>query len=181
MIRRTLQGGLLATVALFALVPTAAVAAESDHVVPAPLVATAPHRAHVLFPDSARNAPVSHRARHATRWCHHHARHHHFRHHCHVRRTHHIRHVHHATRTAYHHRSHALGRVGARHVSLNVRSGPGFGYRVIGHRHGHARLLVSCQRHGSYVHGNRHWYRLAHGRGYVSAHYVRVGSAVPWC
>ncbi|MFD0502911.1 hypothetical protein ACFQ0G_08415 [Streptomyces chiangmaiensis] len=31
MIRRTLQGGLVAAVAMFALVPTAAVAAEGDH------------------------------------------------------------------------------------------------------------------------------------------------------
>jgi hypothetical protein len=31
------------------------------------------------------------------------------------------------------------------------------------------------------VHGNHIWYRLPHHRGYVSAHYVRTGRAVPWC
>lgn len=170
MIRRTLQGGLVAVVAMFALVPTAAVALEGDHATPAPVVATVPHRSHVLLPFPARHVPARHRARRSTRY-HHHVRH--------VR---HIRHVRRATWSAYHRRTtHVVGRVATRHAALNVRSGPGTGYRVIGHRRLHGRLLLACGKHGSYVYGNRHWYRLANGKGYVSARYVRTRVAVPWC
>ncbi|MGW9029570.1 hypothetical protein ACWGQ5_36730 [Streptomyces sp. NPDC055722] len=177
MIRRTLQGGLVAAVALFALVPTAAVAVEGDQAIPAPVVATVPHRPHTLLPVApARHAPVRHRAHHSKR-CHHH-----------LKRARHLRHVRHASRihhitgTAYHRRAvRVVGRVTTRHVRLNIRSGPGLGYRVVGHRHAQGRLLLVCKKHGSYVYGNGRWYRLAGGRGYVSAHYVRARSAVPWC
>ncbi|MED7827479.1 hypothetical protein [Streptomyces chiangmaiensis] len=169
MIRRTLQGGLVAAVAMFALVPTAAVAAEGDHAGPASVVATVPHRPHTLLPVPGRHTPVRHRAHRFTR--HHH--HHYVRH---------IRRVHHVTGAAYHHRAvRVVGRVATHHRSLNVRSGPGFGYRVIGHRRAQGRVLLVCKRHGSYVFGNRGWYRLAGGKGYVSAHYVRPRSAVRWC
>ncbi len=57
MIRRTLQGGLVAAVAMFALVPTAAVAAEGDHAGPASVVATVPHRPHTLLPVPAGTLP----------------------------------------------------------------------------------------------------------------------------
>jgi len=166
MIRRTLQSGLLAAVALFALVPTAAVAVEGDHAASAPVVATAPHRPPTLLPAPARHTPVRHRAHRSTR-CHHHVRH--------------IHRAHHVAGAAYHHHTRVVGRVATRHISLNVRSGPGLGYRVIGHRHVNGRLLVVCKKHGSYVFGNRRWYRLAGGKGYVSAHYVRTRGAVPWC
>jgi hypothetical protein len=170
MIRRTLQGGLAVVVAMFALVPTAAVAVAGDPTTPAPIVVTVPHRPHTLLPVPARHTPVRHRAHRSTR-CRHHVRH--VRHVCHVR---------YVTGTAYHRRvTRVVGRVATRRVALNVRSGPGLGYRVVGHRHLNGRLLVVCKRHGSYVHGNGRWYRLANGRGYVSAHYVRVRSAVPWC
>ncbi|MER6359003.1 SH3 domain-containing protein [Streptomyces sp. NPDC001634] len=167
MIRRTLQSGLLAAVALFALVPTAAVAVAGDQAASAPVVATVAHRPHTLLPVPARHMPVRHCARRATR-CHHHARH--------------AGRAHYMSRTSYHRRStRVVGRVTTRYISLNVRSGPGFGYRVIGHRQVHGRLLVVCKKHGSYVFGNRRWYRLAGGQGYVSAHYVRTRGVVPWC
>ena len=170
MIRRTLQGGLLAAVALFALVPTAAVAAVGDRAAPAPAVATVQHHPHTLLPVSVRHTPVRYSAHRFWR-CHHHARHFcHYRHH---------RHTNLVTRTAYHRR--CAGRVATHHVRLNVRSGPGLGYRIVGHRHVQGRLMVVCRTHGSYVHGNRHWYRLADGSGYVSAHYVRTRGAVLWC
>jgi hypothetical protein len=180
MIRRTLQGGLAAVVAMFALVPTAAVAVEGDHASPAPVVVTVPHRPHTLLPvPAARHMPVRHRAHRSTR-CRHHARH--ARHISHVRHARHVRRLHYVTGAAYHRRAHrVLGRVATRHVALNVRSGPGFGYRVVSRRHLHGRLLVVCKKHGSYVRGNRVWYRLASGKGYVSAHYVRVRNTVPWC
>ncbi|MGW2945635.1 SH3 domain-containing protein [Streptomyces sp. NPDC001226] len=168
MIRRTLQGGLVAAVAMFALVPTAAVAAEGDHAGPASVVATVPHRPHTLLPVPARHTPVRHRAHRFTRHHHHYVRH--------------TRRVHHVTGAAYHHRARrVVGRVATQHRSLNVRSGPGLGYRVISHRRAQGRVWLVCKKHGSYVFGNRRWYRLAGNRGYVSAHYVRPRSAVRWC
>ncbi|MGW1161527.1 hypothetical protein ACWD5Q_29055 [Streptomyces sp. NPDC002513] len=199
MIRRTLQGGLLAAVAMLTLAPSAAVAVEGDRAAPAPVVATVSYRPHTL-PAPARQVPVRHRA-HRSALCRRHVRHiHHVRrvgHACHLRhipRTAHHHRIGYGTRTAYRHRvgyvagaayrHHAyrvVGRVATRHVPLNIRSGPGTGYRVVGHRRVQGRLLLVCERHGSYVHGNRRWYRLAGDRGYVSAHYVRTRSAVPWC
>ncbi|MEU6097626.1 hypothetical protein [Streptomyces sp. NPDC047079] len=187
MIRRTLQGGLLAAVAMLSLVPAAAVAADGDRAMSAPVVATVPHRQHTL-PAPVRHTPVRHRAPRSLS-CHRFIRHgHHVRHAgyaCHLRHIPRRAYPHHSgygTRTAYRHHSYrVVGRVATRHVALNIRSGPGTGYRVVGHRHAQGRLLLVCERHGSYVHGNRHWYRLAGGRGYVSAHYVRTRSAVPWC
>ena len=155
MIRRTLQGGLLAAVAMFALVPTAAVAVAADQAAPAPVAATVPHHPHTLLPAVARQTPVRHRAHRSAR-CRHHVRHH--------RRT-----------------ARVTGRVATRYIPLNVRSGPGLGYRVIGHRRVNGRLALVCKTYGSYVYGNPRWYRLAGGSGYVSARYVRAWSAVPWC
>jgi len=170
MIRRTLQGGLLAAVALFALVPTTAVAAVGDQVTPAPVVApaaaTIPHRPHTMPPALVRHAPARHGVHHTLR------RHHHARH---------FRHFRLVTRAAYHrHGTPVMGRVVTWHA-VNVRSGPGFRYRVIGRLHAQSRVLVSCKTHGSYVHGDRIWYRLACDRGYVSAHYIRTWRAVSWC
>lgn len=148
MIRRTLTGGLLATVAMLALVPTAADAAPSA---PAPRTVAAADTAHLsssLLPAPARS----------------------------------VRHTGHVSRRATHRRSsHPLGRVTTRRAPLNVRSGPGTGYRVIGVRHTGRLVALKCRTYGSWVRGTHQWYRLAHVRGYVSAHYVRVRSAVRWC
>ncbi|MFI9645302.1 hypothetical protein ACIHAA_03255 [Streptomyces sp. NPDC052040] len=220
MIRRTLQGGLLAAVAMLSLVPTAAVAVEGDRAAPAPAVATVPYRPHAL-PVAARQMPVRPHAR-PSALCHRSVRHirhvRRYRYGCqlrHVPRTMHHRygthtayrrrigyatgatyrhrigyvtgatyrrHCRHVAGTAYRHHSHrVVGRVATRSVPLNIRSGPGTGYRVVGRRHAQGRLLLVCERHGSYVHGSGRWYRLAHGRGYVSAHYVRTRGVVPWC
>ncbi|GAA3052898.1 SH3 domain-containing protein [Streptomyces glomeratus] len=212
MIRRTLQGGLLAAVTMLALVPAAAVAAQGDRAAPATVVASVAQSPHTL-PAPVRHVPARQRA-HRLASCYrsighgsrlrHLGRVGHLGYACHLRhmpRTSYSHRIHSGTRTAYHHRigyaayrhhayrhqacrHHAYrvaGRVVTRHVPLNIRSGPGTGYRVVGHRHAHARLLLVCERSGSYVHGNRGWYRLAGGRGYVSAHYVRTRSAVPWC
>ncbi|MFH8342231.1 SH3 domain-containing protein [Streptomyces sp. AM6-12] len=73
------------------------------------------------------------------------------------------------------------GLVATRGVRLNVRSGPGTGYRVVGSRHSNRLISVSCKTYGSRVHGNHVWYRLPHHHGYVSAHYVTTGRYVPWC
>ncbi|MFJ9821298.1 hypothetical protein ACIRU3_39785 [Streptomyces sp. NPDC101151] len=172
MIRRTLKSGLLATVAVFAFLPTAAGAAPAS-------AATASHPA----PVTAAQYPAHH-AKHR----HHHAKR--VTHRAHHRR-HHIRRVHHflvpgTARAAGQSMSYrgslpVLGRVSTHGARLNVRSGPGTYYRVIGHRHAHRLLTLSCKRYGSWVYGNHTWYRLPHHRGYVSAHYVRTGRAVPWC
>ncbi|MER6311666.1 SH3 domain-containing protein [Streptomyces sp. NPDC001657] len=66
-------------------------------------------------------------------------------------------------------------------VPLNVRSGPGVGYRVIDALRSGSVHGLRCTTTGSRVHGNPYWYRLAHRPGYVSAHYVHAFGAVPWC
>ncbi|MEU8588753.1 SH3 domain-containing protein [Streptomyces sp. NPDC048664] len=228
MIRRTLQGGLAAVVAMFALAPSAAVAAEGTHITPAPVVVTVPHHPHPLLPVPARHLPARPGA-HRVHRCRSHIRHvchaRHARHVRHLRRpvrlAGHLRHTGYALRTghprpaAYYrhaasyrhttyvrhttyyrharrlhlvtgavrhrHGAHVVGRVVTRHGRLNVRSGPGTQYRVIGHRRHHGRLMVTCRRNGSSVQGDPRWYRLAHGKGYVSAHYVRVRTHVRGC
>ncbi|MFD8422141.1 SH3 domain-containing protein [Streptomyces sp. NPDC059466] len=88
-----------------------------------------------------------------------------------------------AARTAAGHHvvHHVRGRVTTHHTRLLVRSGPGTAYRVVGSRPDGRAVLLSCKKRGSSVRGNHRWYRLAHHRGYVSAHYVRTGGAVRWC
>ncbi|AOP49124.1 SH3 domain-containing protein [Streptomyces lydicus] len=65
--------------------------------------------------------------------------------------------------------------------ALNVRSGPGTGYRVVGTARDGSVQSLRCRTNGSSVRGNERWYRLSHHRGYVSAHYVHVFGALPWC
>ncbi|WP_093632070.1 SH3 domain-containing protein [Streptomyces sp. 3213.3] len=78
--------------------------------------------------------------------------------------------------------SHAWGSVTTRHYTrLNVRSGPGTGYRIVGTRPVGRVLPIVCKTRGSGVFGNHRWYKLPHHEGYVSAHYVRNHSAVRWC
>ncbi|MET8586507.1 SH3 domain-containing protein [Streptomyces collinus] len=74
-----------------------------------------------------------------------------------------------------------LGRVATRHARLNVRSGPGTVYRIVGHRRKNRLLTVACETYGTAVRGNHLWYRLPHHRGYVAARYVATRRAVPWC
>ncbi|MCF3135490.1 SH3 domain-containing protein [Streptomyces olivochromogenes] len=169
MIRRTLKSGLLATVAVFALLPTAAGAAEAGHTAPLPAPATtAQYGAPSLLPAPARRAPAKHRTTHR------------------VHRVHRTRHCTcptHRTLRRTTHRRHtpAMGRVTTHRLALNVRSGPGTGHRVVGHRHANRRVALACKTYGSWVRGTGVWYRLTHHRGYVSAHYVRGGAALPWC
>ncbi|MEU6071723.1 hypothetical protein ABZ864_46675 [Streptomyces sp. NPDC047082] len=182
MIRRTVKSGLLATIAVLALLPTAAGAAEADHTVPlpapnvsaqytipAPLPTPAPHR-------QAKHRTTHHKSRRAHRTTHRVHR---------VRRTsttHCAHRVRHAVRSAgHHHGLPVVGRVTTHRLALNVRSGPGTGYRVVGHRHPNRLVALACRTGGSRVRGNSTWYRLSHHRGYVSARYVRVGTAAPWC
>ncbi|MFJ4630949.1 MULTISPECIES: SH3 domain-containing protein [unclassified Streptomyces] len=88
--------------------------------------------------------------------------------------SHHVTH-HHAAR-------HVVGQVTTRHYKrLNVRSGPGTGYRVVGSRPVGRTLPIVCKTYGSDVFGNHRWYKLPHHEGYVSAHYVHNRSAVRWC
>ncbi|MFJ3308934.1 SH3 domain-containing protein [Streptomyces sp. NPDC086549] len=176
MIRRTLTSGLLATVAVLAFLPTAAGAAEADHAVPQPApTASAQYSLPSLLPAPApaRHKPAKQRKAHhkthrTSRRAH--------------RTTHCTHRVHRAARRAVYRRGlPAVGRVTTHRLALNVRSGPGTGYRVVGHRHGNHLVALTCKTHGSRVFGNHTWYRLTHHRGYVSARYVRVGTALPWC
>lgn len=183
MIRRTLRNGLVAAIAAVAVFPVTAVASA----------APAPHSPGQVIP-----APVSvpgRNARPATPKHHkaakHHVRCHHnttpVRHHHHVT-THTRRYAmtptghHRVTRAArYHLAAPAWGRVTTRHTRLNVRSGPGTGYRIVGARPVGRTLPIVCKTRGSYVFGNHLWYRLPHHKGYVSARYVRNRSTVRWC
>ncbi|MEU5538321.1 hypothetical protein [Streptomyces sp. NPDC020362] len=172
MIRRTIKSGLLATVTVLAFLPAAAGAAPAS-------AATAPRPAAAVA--------TQHPAQHQKHRSHHARRHTHRAHH---RRFHHRR-AHHlvapgAARAvvqgmSYRRTLPVVGRVVTHHARLNVRSGPGTYYRVIGHRHSHRLLTVTCKTYGSWVFGNHVWYRLPHHQGYVSARYVRTGRTVRWC
>ncbi|MBA2812549.1 SH3 domain-containing protein [Streptomyces sp. KM273126] len=71
------------------------------------------------------------------------------------------------------------GVVATRTARLNIRSGPGTGYHVIGSlRHG-AKVPLAYKKDGTRVGGNKHWYKLADRKGYVSARYVRNLDVVP--
>ena len=136
MSRRILKSGLLATVAVFAFLPTAG-AATASAATPNP----APHGIVQYYNYTTLPAPAAHRQYYRT-----------------------------------------LGRVTTHHhVRLNVRSGPSTRYRVVGHRHNNRLVPVACKAYGGSVRGNHTWYRLPHRKGFVSARYVRVGHAVPWC
>ncbi|MGW0882458.1 SH3 domain-containing protein [Streptomyces sp. NPDC002671] len=160
MIRRTLKSGLLATVVVLALLPTAAGAAPASTTTPLPApTATAGHHTHRAAHPGRHKATPRHHCKHTT-------------------------HRKHATRRVHHRRHLALpatGRVATHRAALNVRSGPGTGYRVIGHRHAHRLLALSCKTYGSSVFGNRTWYRLRHHKGYVSAYYVRTNRILRCC
>lgn len=181
MIRRTLKSGLLATVAVLVFLPAAAGAAPASATTayPVPDAIAQQHVGHTH--------PAPYRAHHR-RYSTHHLHH----------RTHHMYRFIPQTaayrwaaqegpcRGAAHRTPHrfvrrATGRVAISHGRLNVRSGPGTGYRVIGHRHANRLVGLTCRTRGSWVDGNRTWYRLAHHRGYVSARYVRADRALPWC
>ncbi|MEU9993299.1 hypothetical protein AB0E10_42465 [Streptomyces sp. NPDC048045] len=172
MIRQTIKSGLLATVALLAFLPAAAGAAPAS-------AATTPR------PAAA--AAAQHPAQHPKHRNHHARRHTHRAHHRRLS----YRHTRHlvapgVARAAmqglsYHRTRPVVGRVVTHRARLNVRSGPGTYYRVIGHRHAHRLLRVACKTYGSRVFGNHIWYRLPHHQGYVSARYVRTGRAVRWC
>ncbi|MFF7975946.1 hypothetical protein [Streptomyces sp. NPDC007905] len=176
MIRRTLKGSLLATVAVLAFLPAAAGAAPAS-------AATTPRPA----PSATAQHQTKHRTHHTRYRTHHVGRGTHRVHH---RRLH-IRRVHRFTAEgvaravaqgmSYRRTFPTLGRVATRHARLNVRSGPGTTYRVIGHRHTRQLLAITCETYGTGVLGNHIWYRLPHHRGYVAARYVVTHRAVPWC
>ncbi|WP_406332615.1 SH3 domain-containing protein [Streptomyces sp. NBC_00203] len=183
MIRRTLRNGLVAAIAAVAIFPAAAVASAG----PAPHAPgwsttppqtstpswypTAPQSAVPGRPGAQHSKPKTHVRHHAKA----HTRHHsasHLRHHA----------RHHVTTHARHRvMTHTWGRVATHHLRLNVRSGPGTGYRVIGSQPIGRVVAISCKRQGSSVLGNQRWFKLAHHKGYVSARYVRNRSAVRWC
>ncbi|MFD0508794.1 SH3 domain-containing protein [Streptomyces chiangmaiensis] len=77
------------------------------------------------------------------------------------------------------HSTHVNGRI-VSHRALNIRSGPGTGYRVIGSLRAGSTEHLIYKVNGSKVAGNKRWYKLADHRGYVSARYVRNLNYVPW-
>lgn len=187
MIRRTLRNGLVAAVAAVAVFPVTAVASAApasyspNWVTPTPISVpgwntqpTAPqHKAPKHHKAPRHKAPKHHVRKHHTR--------------C-YGTTHARRYAmtptgyHRVTRHARHHLAAPVwGRVTTHHMRLNVRSGPGTGYRVVGSRPVGRVMPIVCKTRGSNVFGNQRWYRLPHHKGYVSAHYVRNRSTVRWC
>ncbi|QIY98043.1 SH3 domain-containing protein [Streptomyces sp. S1D4-11] len=166
MIGRTLRNGLVAAIAAVAVFPVTAVASAAPAAphVPARGAASSPVASSSWFPASPQSSiPGLQRASHALSLA---PRHHH---------------KHYVITHAHHHARHVLGRVTTHHTRLRVRSGPGTGYRVVGSRRAGRVVTLVCKKNGSSVMGNSRWYKLANGRGYVSAHYVRNSRAVRWC
>lgn len=182
MIRRILRNGLVAAITAVAVFPVTAVASAAPAAQApgwiTPTQISTPNW-YLTAPQSyipglfgarhaQRKAPTRHARRHVTPR----ARQHVMRHHRRYATITHARH--HVT-------AHSWGRVATHHLRLNVRSGPGTGYRVIGSRPIGRVLAITCKKRGSNVLGNRRWYKLAHHKGYVSARYVQNRSAVRWC
>ncbi|WP_255918880.1 SH3 domain-containing protein [Streptomyces humicola] len=67
------------------------------------------------------------------------------------------------------------------HLPLRIRYGPTTADWIEGSFRPGTHLRVSCKVRGEYVWGNRLWYLLGDGQGYVSARYVRNYHYVPWC
>ncbi|MGW2523699.1 SH3 domain-containing protein [Streptomyces sp. NPDC001617] len=189
MIRRTLRGGLLAAFAVVAVFPVAAVADAGPVASAHAWNSTPPHISVPWQPSGTPSTPPA-RPKHCGRQ---HAKPHgrHLRKHTHLKkharrhhtatRARHQRHLRHLHGLRYIVATHTWGNVATRGLRLNVRSGPGTGYRVVGSRPAGARVAVTCKVRGSGVRGNHRWYRLTHQKGYVSAHYVHSRSAVRWC
>jgi hypothetical protein len=204
MIRRTLKSGLLATVAVLAFLPTAAGATTASAATPRPVPSAtsqpAQHHTHRAAHRLHHRGQAAHRRHHRVHLRTHHTRRAHRIHRLTaqgaaypfltqtaayritLRATpYHLRYRLAAQQLTLRHYWPVTGVVATRHAPLNVRSGPGTGYRVIGHRYAHRTVALSCRTHGSWVHGNRTWYRLPHHAGYVSAYYIRADRALPWC
>ncbi|MGW2719460.1 SH3 domain-containing protein [Streptomyces sp. NPDC001492] len=172
MIRRTLRNGLLAAFAVVAVFPVAAVASAGPAAQAHALNSTPPHISVPAWQPAP--APSTLPARPKAPKCHH-AKGRAARHHRQIR---HIRHLHGIRHIV---RNHAWGHVATHRLPLNVRSGPGTGYRVVGSRPVGSSVAITCKVQGSGVRGNHRWYRLAHHRGYVSARYVHNLGTVRWC
>ncbi|GGN82375.1 hypothetical protein GCM10011579_069880 [Streptomyces albiflavescens] len=173
MIRRTVRNGLVAAIAAVAIFPVTAVASAAPAAQTPGWVTPTQISTPSWYPMAPQSSlPGLPGARHAQRKAPKHRARRHVRTHVrHYVTTHARRHV----------AAHTWGRVATHHLRLNVRSGPGTGYRVIGSRRiGHV-VAITCKMRGSNVLGNRRWYKLAHHKGYVSARYVNNHSAVRWC
>ncbi|GAA3830090.1 hypothetical protein GCM10022403_074140 [Streptomyces coacervatus] len=186
MIRRTLRSGLVAAFAVVAVFPVAAVASAGPAAQAHALNSTPPQISvvtgwqPVATPSTLPIRPKTPKAPKAPN-CHHgrhHVKAHAARHHRQIR---HIRHNRHNHGIRHIVATHTWGYVTTRHLPLNVRSGPGTGYRVIGARPVGGSVALTCKVRGSGVRGNHRWYKLAHHKGYVSARYVRNLSTVRWC
>lgn len=65
-------------------------------------------------------------------------------------------------------------------IPLNVRSGPGTGYPLVGSLANGTTISLTGKSAGTDVFGNNRWFELADGQGWVSAHYVDNYGYVPW-
>ena len=172
MIRRTLRNGLLAAFAVVAVFPVAAVAsagpaAQAHALNSAPPQISAPAWQRAPAPSTLPARPKAPKCHHAKGRA---SRHH--------RQVRHIQHIHGIRHIV---RNHTWGHVATHRLPLNVRSGPGTGYRVVGSRPVGSSVAITCKVRGFGVRGNHRWYRLTHHRGYVAARYVQNLGTVRWC
>ncbi|GGX63496.1 hypothetical protein [Streptomyces hiroshimensis] len=66
-------------------------------------------------------------------------------------------------------------------VGQKVRKSPAISAPAVGSYKPGAHVLIACQAAGGRVDGDGLWYRLADGRGWLSARYVHVSGFVPVC
>ncbi|MGW0364510.1 SH3 domain-containing protein [Streptomyces sp. NPDC002990] len=64
---------------------------------------------------------------------------------------------------------------------LSVRSGPGTHYEKTGKAKNGTLVLVQCKVNGQSVDGNSIWYKLADGRGWITARYAQNLNRIPFC
>ncbi|MET9323507.1 SH3 domain-containing protein [Streptomyces sp. NPDC003038] len=64
---------------------------------------------------------------------------------------------------------------------LSIRSGPGTNYQKTGKAKNGTLVRLQCKVNGQSVDGNSIWYKLADGRGWITARYAQNLNRVPFC
>ncbi|MEZ0094218.1 SH3 domain-containing protein [Streptacidiphilus sp. EB129] len=67
-------------------------------------------------------------------------------------------------------------------ANLPIRSGPGLGYKSVGSLPYGRIVGINCKLNSTVIGGNPRWYKLADGRGWITARYApNVGAIEPYC
>jgi uncharacterized repeat protein (TIGR01451 family) len=64
---------------------------------------------------------------------------------------------------------------------LHIRKGPGTDHKITGKLQPHTFVAVTCRTNGQSVDGNRTWYRLADGRGWIPGRFTATKENIPGC